>query len=211
MQWGVVTREKGLKTFSRRLLTLPVVIFGLLWALTLWANRSGPHRLSWQTITVVWIAIGATISLWGFIPEFRTKRKQFQFFRDAVMRNQAVVLRIASEQVVEFEEWEDEGPCYAFQLSQGEIVFVSGQDFDSSARFPNSDFSLVHIVSSDGFLVERLIAKDGRKLVPIRKISAEEKSELIVPEHLAVIHGQLDQLERLLAPNKGKKIFDELE
>jgi hypothetical protein len=127
------------------------------------------------------------------------------------MRNQAVVLRIASEQVVEFEEWEDEGPCYAFQLSQGEIVFVSGQDFDSSARFPNSDFSLVHIVSSDGFLVERLIAKDGRKLVPIRKISAEEKSELIVPEHLAVIHGQLDQLERLLAPNKGKKIFDELE
>jgi hypothetical protein len=102
--------------------------------------------------------------------------------------------------MVELEEVEDEGACYAFQLSGKRIVFVSGQNFYPSARFPNSDFSLVDIYGENNVLVETFIEKHGKKLRPRRKISAEVTSKMKVPDHLQVIEGKLDDLEELLAP-----------
>jgi hypothetical protein len=48
-------------------------------------------------------------------------------------------------------------------------------------------------------VVEILIEKHGKKLGPKRKIPAELKSKMKVPDHLQVIAGKLDDLEKLLA------------
>jgi hypothetical protein len=99
--------------------------------------------------------------------------------------------------MVELEE--EEGTCYVFQLSGQRIVFVSGQDFYASARFPNSDFSLIHIYDEKEGVVEAFIEKHGKKLRAKRKISGELRSKMKVPDHLQVIAGKLDDLEELLA------------
>jgi len=52
--------------------------------------------------------------------------------------------------MVEFEEEEDEDACYAFQLDGGRILFVAGQSYYRSARFPNTDFSLVGLYDKEG-------------------------------------------------------------
>ena len=101
--------------------------------------------------------------------------------------------------MVEFEEEEDEGASYAFQLDNRRIVFVVGQQFYGSARFPNSDFSLIEISTEDGTVVVGSIRKYGIRIEPIRTISAQRTAKLKIPEHLQVIDGELNQIEDLLA------------
>ncbi len=100
--------------------------------------------------------------------------------------------------MVVFEEQEDEGARYAFQVGD-RIVFVAGQDFYPSAKFPNSDFSLVEITDSRGTLVEMIIDSAGKKLQPIRTIAAELQSKFRIPEHLQILQGKLEDIDRLLA------------
>jgi hypothetical protein len=103
---------------------------------------------------------------------------------------------------VEFEEEEDEGACYAFQLDKCQIVFVSGQDFYPSAKFPNTDFSVVNIYADDGKLVESLIEKNGDKLKALRKISSRAKSGMTIPGNLETVDGDLSQIEQVLASDQ---------
>jgi hypothetical protein len=65
-----------------------------------------------------------------------------------------------------FEEIEDEGACYAFELEGGRVVFVAGQEFTESARFPSLDFSLVYPLVEQGRPVEMFIEKRGGKAAP---------------------------------------------
>ena len=101
--------------------------------------------------------------------------------------------------MVEFEEEEDEGTCYAFQLLDGRIFFLSGQEYYSSGRFPNSDFTLVDISSEDGTVIIGHIEKRGRKLVSIRTVPAKKKAALKIPDDLQVINGDLSRIEQLLS------------
>jgi hypothetical protein len=80
--------------------------------------------------------------------------------------------------MVELQEGEDEGACYAFQLDDDQILFISGQDYYSSSQFPNSDFSLNQILDDQGRLLEELISKQGEKLQPVHQISAHVKIEV---------------------------------
>jgi hypothetical protein len=102
--------------------------------------------------------------------------------------------------MAELEEEEDEGACYALQLENNKIIFVTGQDDYASAWFPNTDFSLVEIYGDGNVLVEGFIEKNGKKLTPQRTISAKVKSKLRIPDHLEVIDGGPGDLENLLKP-----------
>ena len=153
----------------------------------------------WYIVTAIWVGIGGVIFLWIYFTEKPKEEAGTHLYEDALRRDQAREIRIQSDEMVELEEEEDEGACYAFQLSGKRIVFVSGQDFYPSSRFPNSDFSLVYIYGENEVLVETFIEKHGKKQRPKRKISAKLKSKMKVPDHLQVIEGKLDDLEELLA------------
>ena len=183
-----------MRSFLKRLLSVGPVIFGTLWAVTL-ITEKGRH---WLFATALWLGVSVLILAWAYFSEKPKYDAAIRRCEDALQRNEAHETSIQSDAFVELEEIEDEGVCYAFQLSHRRIVFVSGQDYYPTARFPNSDFSLIRIFDQQNFLVEEFVEKRGNKLKPQRKISAEMKSKLKVPGHLQVVEGDLDQLENLL-------------
>ena len=120
-------------------------------------------------------------------------------YHSVLNRNEAHVDHIQADRMIELEEYEDEGATYAFQVEEDRIVIVTGQDFYKSARFPNTDFSIVEIRDSTGKPVEGCIEKHGEKLKPTRTVPGSWKRQSSVwPEHLQVVRGKLDNLERLL-------------
>ena len=127
-------------------------------------------------------------------------------YEEALKRNEAHETRVKSREVVELEEWDDEGPTYAFHLEGGSIFFVSSQEIDSSAKFPNSDFSLVRIYSEDKFLVEEIVEKRGETLDPKRRIPPASQGKWNFPQHMQVIEGTLEQLEMTLSGQSAQKL-----
>ena len=94
----------------------------------------------------------------------------------------------------EFEEQEDEGACYAFELSSGGVIFVTGQDFYAGARFPNTDFSIIEILDSRQVVLEMILEKRGDKMSPERRLSAKEKKGMSIPDHGSYFVGALEDV-----------------
>jgi hypothetical protein len=196
---GLARRQRRLAKLRRRVFVTGLVLFvglsGFIMIATI-LDKKGP---SWYVSFVIGLGIAVPVSLWSYLslrPKLVANVCQFE---SALRRNEARAIRIQSEAMVEFEEEEDEGACYAFQLNNPWIVFVSGQDFYPSARFPNTDFSLVSIYGEHEVLVESFVEKHGNKLKPVRMISSEQKSRMKIPSHLQTMQGDLSHIEHLLA------------
>ena len=196
---ALAVRRRRLSRLGRRLGIWNLLVFGGLWGLTVLATVADKKGPPWYTSGLIWLAIALPIFVWSFRGARPKLLSDIQLFESSLRRNEAKVIRIQSQAIVEFEEVEDEGACYAFQLKSGHMVFIKGQDFYPSARFPSTDFSLVDIYGENDVLVVSLVEKHGRRIVPVRKISAQEKARLKIPAHLQRIEGELNQLESLLA------------
>lgn len=192
-------RKRRLRKALRSTLSWGVIVFGALWGLSVLATVLDKRGLSWYVSGLIWLAIGFPMTLWSYVGVRSDLVKAVRRFESALRENAACIIRIRSEQMVDFEEEEDEGACYAFQLAEGRIFFLSGQEYYSSGRFPNSDFTLVDISSEDGTVIIGHIEKRGRKLMPIRTIPAKKKTALKIPNDLQVINGDLSQIEQLLS------------
>ena len=188
-------KQRRLKSFWKGVLTAGLLIFGVFAIVPMIVSRGRAY-----IPVVAWFGIVTLISVWVYFSEKPKEESAVRTYAEALSKNEAHVTRIQSDEMVELEEEEDEGACYAFQLENNKIVFVSGQDYYASARFPNTDFSLIEIYGDGSVPVEGFIEKDGKKLKPQRKISAKVKSKLRIPFHLEVIDGSLVDLENLLKP-----------
>ena len=116
-------------------------------------------------------------------------------FEEAIRTNRAREIRLQTTRVVEFEEEEDEGACYAFDDDGSAVLFIIGQEFYEDEDFPNTDFSIIEILGDRGQPIDVLLSKHGRKLKPERIIPAAVKNRLHLPEHLAIVPGTLDSIE----------------
>jgi hypothetical protein len=108
------------------------------------------------------------------------------------------VYEVRSRSFVEFEEVEDEGACYAFELDDERVVFISGQEFYPEAKFPSLDFSLAYILDEAGHNVDMLIEKRGPKAAPARVIPGSVKERLVIPEMLETRTIRIADLEEAL-------------
>ena len=152
-------KARSLTNTGRRAsaISLPITagVISLLWLWTILASDA-PRLL----VTVFWVVIGAGITLW-VRRDMRTHAGQLQDMaqglESALRRNEADVYDIRASAHAVFEEIEDEGACYAFELEGGRVVFVAGQEFYESARFPSLDFSLVYPLDEQGRPVEMFI------------------------------------------------------
>jgi len=162
----------------------------LLWLLTLLASDA-----PWPVVTGAWLSIGVAIG-WGVYREMRTDAQHLHamaaHLRSALRRNAADVYDIRARAFVEVEEVEDEGACYAFDVGE-QVVFVMGQEFYQSAKFPSLDFSLVYVLDEQNRPADMLIDKRGPRVAPLRVIPGATK-ERIAPEHLEVRGGSLEML-----------------
>jgi hypothetical protein len=197
----LVRRQRRLATLRRRMLVIGSVLSGALWGLMMIATLLDKKGPTWYASLSIALSIALPISLWSYLSLRPKVFAEVCQVESALRRNEARVTRIQSQAMVEFEEIEDEGACYALQLDKHRIVFVSGQDYYPTAQFPNDDFSLVSIYGDDNILVEAFIENHGNKLQPFRSVSSEQKSRMLIPFHLQTIEGDLNQIEQLLASN----------
>ncbi len=172
------------------------LVIGGLWLLTLIASDA-----PWWVVTLFWSSVGGGMLVWldrdlrsGAFADMAAD------FESVAGAGVAEELRVESTGYVEFEEVEDEGACYAFQLVDGRILFLSGQEYYRSARFPSLDFSIVFLLDAGGRTADALIAKRGESTRPARVIDAEVKWRLEIPDSLSIRHGSLAELEQLLGP-----------
>ena len=149
-------------------------------------------------IVVFWLILAALFTIWIGMPGRRLMLSQIHALEDALRTNRARVIRVRSERVVEFEEEEDEGACYAFEHDTAAVVFIVGQEFYEDDDFPNSEFSMIEILGSRETPVDIWREENGRKLTPDRVVPAKVKWTLELPQHLAVVDVPLDRVEELL-------------
>jgi hypothetical protein len=173
-----------------RWIPIAVVVIVLLWLLTLRASDA-----PWMVVTAFWLVTGVVIALWVG-RDMRNHASQFSDMAaglaSALTADAADVYDVRARAFVEFEEEEDEGACYAFEIDGPRLVFVTGQEFYSSARFPSLDFSLVYVLDGAGRTVDMLIDKRGVRAKPAFTIPARPQRER--PEHLELREGSLETL-----------------
>lgn len=151
-------------------------------------------------IAAFWAVLWLVFTVWIGFPQRKLTRNEVRLLEEAIQTNRARETRLQSTRVVEFEEVEDEGACYAFDHNGDSAVFIVGQEFYEDIDFPNTDFSLVQILGEHGQPIRELLIKRGRKLQPERVVSAAIKRHLELPEHLAIVPGALDRIEAILRP-----------
>jgi hypothetical protein len=166
-------------------------VCGVLAVLTLVASTA-PRAVVVGFWTVLWLLF----TLWIGLPWRRLMRGQIPMLESALRAGRARVIRIQSPRVVEFEEEEDEGACYAFEHDGSSSIFIVGQEFYEDEKFPNADFSIVELLAESGTPIDSLVVPHGRKLGPERIIPAALKHRLELPDHLAVVAAPLAATER---------------
>jgi hypothetical protein len=187
---------RGRRASSAGLAAAGAVVFAL-WLATLLASDA-----PWLVITAFWLAAGGAIAFWAHRDVARHGREvqaMVQGLESALRRDTADAYDVRASAFAEFEEIEDEGACYAFEMEGGRLAFISGQEFYEASRFPSLDFALVYILDERDRAVDMVIDKRGTRAMPARRIPSAVKEELDMPEHLELREGTLDDLERLLA------------
>lgn len=170
----------------------------VLWLLTLLAADA-----PWPLVTIFWLVLGWVLYVWvrrDLRRETAHLPAMASSMESALRRDEAESFDIVAEAYAEFEEVEDEGACYAFDLGDGRIVFLAGQEFYPSARFPSLDFSIVYPLDESGRSADMWIEKRGETTPPDRRIPGRVKWELAerLPESLEVVRGSLDRVEETL-------------
>jgi len=149
-------------------------------------------------IAAFWCGMALLFTIWVGWPWHRLMRQQIPMLEDALVADRAIETRIQSTRVIEFEEVEDEGACYAFEHEEGLSLFVVGQEFYEDDDFPNTDFSIVDLLGAGAVPVVTLLLKPGSKLRPERVVPATIKNALELPEHLTVLPVPLERVEDTL-------------
>jgi hypothetical protein len=196
------SKIRSLTARGRRASTVALPISGgvvlILWILTALASDA-----PWLIVSLFWLVVGGVIAVWVH-RDMRVHGGHFtrmaHDLESALRRNAAEVYDIHARAFAVFEEIEDEGACYAFELEGHRLVFISGQEFYEGARFPSLDFSLVYVLNERGETVDMFVEKRGAKSAPARTIPAASKAALDLPEHLEVRPGSIDNLEATLTP-----------
>lgn len=183
---------------GRRVVLIAAGGAAVLWLLTLLASDA-----SWVVVTVFWAAAGSLLALWVRHDQRsagRALEAMAAQVESAVRRGEAEAYDITARRYLAFEEVEDEGACWAFELGGGRVVFLTGQEMYAEPGFPSLDFSLVHPLDESGRAADLWIEARGEPVPPARVVPADVKMRLAdaLPGHLEVVRADLDRLEESL-------------
>jgi len=84
------------------------------------------------------------------------------------------VRRVRAVAVVEIEPLEDEGTGYVFDLGDGRVLFIKGNDYfpaDDEAPWPNTEFEIVRTAADGGILD---VHCNGAALPPMRVVPRDD-------------------------------------
>lgn len=175
-----------------------ILVVGVPLALGQWRKEPGLGMLAFGTVGVY-----ALIVLYVYAREAGVHRDRVRTLA-GVMSGEGVVrvTRCRSRRVVAFEEMEDEGPGYLFEIEPSEVYYVGGQQFYLDDAFPNEAFDIIEGFDGRGRPVLFEVRCLGEPLLPERTISAAVKLEMLErdvhPEDGDRIPCSLDDVERFL-------------
>ena len=177
------------------------LLTGGLLTVVLWLLTVAASDAPLMVVTSFWILVGGGITFWT-LRDLRSGRLHVsalvEGLESSLRRNTADVYDVRATSFAEFDEVEDEGACYAFEIEGGRVVFIAGQEFYEGARFPSLDFSLVYALDVKSNTADMFIQKRGSKAAPRQRIASAIKARLELPDHLEVRTGQLDDVLRNL-------------
>ena len=96
----------------------------------------------------------------------------------------AQVVRVRSSAYAEFAELADLGPMYVFEVGDGKLFVVRGQEYYETEAFPSLDFELVHVPRAFS-----VIHTFGPKASPVIKYPESAMRDLISVEDGTVVRG----------------------
>ena len=105
--------------------------------------------------------------------------------------------------MIEVEELEDEGACYFFEIKDGKLFQLSGQEYYSRAQFPSTDFSLIDILDAQGNPVTSFLEKKGTRLEPCKMIRATDEIKNLIPYDQKFFDCRIDEFETYIKENYG--------
>ena len=120
----------------------------VLYVLTLLASDASPVYVS-----LFWLLSGIGLFAWvrrDFLRDARGIDASAAFVESALARDEAEVIDVHAVAYAEFEEVEDEGACWAFDLGDGRVLFIRGQEYYRDEEFPCLEFSVVQALRRVG-------------------------------------------------------------
>lgn len=177
---------------SPRYWLVGVGIAGVFWGLTVLTSG----LVFWPT--VVWLAVAILMPLWIGWDEHRSDRARRWAIESALAGDRVEEIRVATTEAVAFEEVEDLGEFWAFQVEPDRILFF-GPRQDLPRGFPTTDFAYAEIRDARGNVVDARFKLRGDALTPVRRISADAQCGLELPRDLELLEGRLDRLESLVS------------
>lgn len=172
-------REIGFskKRYRRDLwfLGIPTLLFLVAIPVILFTDTKEPKWIFLLLAAALYFAVGPGVSGKSFIRE-RRRLKEYDLLR---VRNEVTVFEVRSSRYYFFDEEEDEGVFYLFEVAPDELLFFGGQDYYPTRQFPSNEFEIVLGYSGGGELLLMEIYSTGEKITPLKKISGAEKQQLL--------------------------------
>jgi hypothetical protein len=160
------------------------------------------------------LAVYVGIIVWVYRENIADTRRREASLRGTLARNEARVLHCRTDAFVGVPEVEDEGPGYFLQVESNLVLYLGGQEYYPTRRFPSDDFELIEVLDHDGIPAAFRIEAHGERLKPAREIARQTKLEMaerdVLPEDLSLIDGTIDDVEaRLLEGLAGSRSVSE--
>ena len=136
-----------------------------------------------------------------FIKNTLLQDKLHQIVDDILEKDTAKVIHCSSSKMIEFEEIEDEGAQYLFQVEENKIFHISGQEFYETSFFPSNDFELITIMGpGKNQILDFHIHCIGHKLSPIMTVPRDVKKEYVdkICELPEIIDGNIENLDSVM-------------
>lgn len=166
---------------SRRTIVTAAAVTGALWLATLLASDS-----DWITISVFWVVVGSGIGFWSVRSNRKDGQRPLDALESALRRNEADVYEVRARALAEVEEYDDEGAHYVFDLGDGRLVWIAGQDFYEERRFPCLEFTLTYLLTEVGTPAWMFVRPQSAKTSPSFTLPSSFRERPDAPEHLEV-------------------------
>lgn len=144
------------------------------------------------------------IGVWIFLETYLKQKKVRENIDFVFSTNKVKSINVFATDYIELSEVEDEGVYYLFQISDNKILSFGGQGFYPTKNFPSDNFEIAICNGQKGEVVLMETYNYGKKIQPKRKITGQQKWDLISsknypdPDKFVIIDGQLEKIEAII-------------
>jgi len=148
-----------------------LVIMGSTWA---YFKIDPDNFVPWVFTTIGFFIAG----LWGFLEIYLKDNKALKRIVWLKKENKVHSIVVKSNDYISIPEHEDEGNYFLFQLRDKKILYIGGQEFYTSATFPNNNFEIVIATDPKSKIVLLNKYDLGEKISPKIKLNKKQSIKL---------------------------------